>query len=88
MSDLIEYPDGSVNDPTLADDHVLTGIAASAIRERDTARAALEEIQTLTRAFVDANKHQPSKGNPSKAFLRIAHVEKIAREALDSGRGE
>lgn len=49
-------------------------------RERDEARAALAQIQEMTRSFVEANK-SITQVSPSGAFWRIAAVEKIAREA-------
>ncbi len=51
-------------------------------RDVERLRAVLTEIQTMTRAFVEANNDIRS-ASVSKAFWRIAHVEKIAREALE-----
>lgn len=60
---------------------VLAAEIAALRTQLTTAEAALRAIQQMTREFVEANR-ELTKVNPVKAFWRIAHIEKIAREAL------
>ena len=66
----------------ISGDELHQAIEDNLMAENKRLHTALVRIQAMTSEYVEANR-KISAAIPAKAFWQLAHVEKIAREALE-----